>query len=608
MKESKKQLRKFEIVTILLFSIFGCFAIRSLKASAACGITTELGRSTSSITITQAGIYKLWFRIKPADKTNNAAYVQIDNGTCFKVGDSSSMTPGSWTWVNYGQTGSTQSQISNNFTTGSHTLAVIGNEPNVQIDRSIILTKSDNCIPSNQHIGNNEPGDNCLSATNSTSIPNSANSSSSSPEAEATEKAKINSSKRVNKTNKSLHLTLSAAGLIIILSSIFIITNPTLKAKLLSKINSIKNHKRAQFSNFGAAEPPIKQTFIQKHRITDFMHRFWLKGDLLHQLIFVVIFAGVAISALILIHAAPLSYSIEPESGNISGRATIVSDSTASGNKSVQFNATPVSLPTSASTPPVSTKPATQGNPKPTGFGQANGPSGTWNIIFNDNFDGATLNTANWSKGFLGTTAPVQSQMTSCHEPDQVVVENGMLKLKTILKETTCNKGTNPHPYASGAVDSHGKKEYSYGYFEARIWLDASLKSDGTSDKIYNWPAWWLDGTGKWPMTGELDIMEGMIGNAKGTWHGPQDGGANHPLGNIGPVYGWHVFAAEWAPGIVTTFYDGTKIGSYSSSNNITSSPQFMILGLQMSPVDEFGGPIKAPSEMDIDYVRVWQR
>ena len=313
--------------------------------------------------------------------------------------------------------------------------------------------------------------------------------------------------------------------------------------------------------------------------------------------IFTVLFALLGATLLIISKAATPVFSVEPENGTIQSPATSINDATASGAKVVKFAST-----------------TSSGDPKPVGYGQTNGPSGTWNLKLNDNFDGTTLNTSNWSTGWLGSgiTPPVQNQETACYDPKQVVVGGGFLKLKAERRDINCSKGTNPHPYASGAIDSHGKREYSYGYFEANMKLDAN------GSTIYNWPAWWLDGTGDWPSTGELDIMEGLGGTAKANWHGPQDGGGGKGFGTYTPgawngnqPIDWsqyHTIAAEWAPGIVTSYFDGKKVGSYSSSSNITSAVQFLILGMQMSPQGEYGGPVKAPTEMSIDWVRVWQK
>lgn len=318
---------------------------------------------------------------------------------------------------------------------------------------------------------------------------------------------------------------------------------------------------------------------------------------------FVVAAVMVGTIVLVVTRAAMNAISVEAETGTLTGVASRVSDASASGGSAIAFGlsatptftATPTTAPTTTPTPTPSPT-----NPMPFGYGAANGPSGTWNLKLNDNFDGSTLDTSVWSTGWHGSgiTPPNQSQETACYDPNQVVFDNGILRLKVDVKATNCN-GT--RPYVSGAINTENKREYTYGFFEARIWLDAS------NNAVYNWPAWWLNGH-SWPTTGEVDVMEGLSGTARATWHGPVNGGEGFELGNGGVMGGWHVFAAEWQPGYMKAFYDGKLLGTYNSSSNITSAPQYLILMAQMSPPDRYGGPVKAPSEMDIDYVRVWQR
>ena len=89
-------------------------------------------------------------------------------------------------------------------------------------------------------------------------------------------------------------------------------------------------------------------------------------------------------------------------------------------------------------------------------------------------------------------------------------------------------------------VTTIGKFSFTYGAVEARIYLT------GTSGKINNWPAFWADGTGAWPATGELDVMEGLGGSAAYHFHSPSGG----PGSNVsGDFTGWHTYAADWQPG-----------------------------------------------------------
>jgi len=231
-----------------------------------------------------------------------------------------------------------------------------------------------------------------------------------------------------------------------------------------------------------------------------------------------------------------------------------------------------------------------------TGTGGSGGPAGvpgSWHSIFDDEFNGTTLDTGKWSTGWLspGITAPVNGSELECYDPNQVSVANGELDLNLISKTESCDGGS--HPYASGMVNTNGKFNYTYGYLEARVWLSGS-------GAISNWPAVWTDGQ-SWPADGELDVMEGLSGQACWHFHDPQ--GAPGSCSSATFTGGWHTFGADWEPGSVTYYYDGAAVATITSG--ITSSPMYVILNLGADHGNS--GPLQAPATMRVDYVRVWQ-
>jgi beta-glucanase (GH16 family) len=231
-----------------------------------------------------------------------------------------------------------------------------------------------------------------------------------------------------------------------------------------------------------------------------------------------------------------------------------------------------------------------------TGSGGSGGPvgvAGSWHSIFDDEFAATTLDTTKWSTGWLspGITAPVNSSELECYDPNQVTVANGELDLNLIRKTESC--GGQSHPYASGMVNTNGKFSYTYGYLEARVWLSGAYA-------ISNWPAVWTDGQ-SWPTDGELDVMEGLSGQACWHFHDPQGGPGNCSKATY--TGGWHTFGADWEPGSVTYYYDGAAVATINSG--ITSSPMYVILNLAADNGNS--GPLQAPAAMRVDYVRVWQ-
>jgi len=238
-----------------------------------------------------------------------------------------------------------------------------------------------------------------------------------------------------------------------------------------------------------------------------------------------------------------------------------------------------------STTTTVANNAATAGTPLPVGA-----PSGTWNLAFDSEFNGTSLDTTQWSTGWFGSgiTKGVNSAETECMDPSQVAVSGGALNITAIAKPETCGGVT--QPYASGIVTTNGLFNFTYGFMEARIWLP------GTTS-VSDWPAFWADGQ-NWPTTGEIDVMEGLGGQAQAHFH--YAAGALGPLSATGTVTGgWHTFAADWESGSITYYYDGINIGTFTSG--VTSAPMYLILNLATST------NVVTPATMKVDYVRVWQ-
>ena len=216
---------------------------------------------------------------------------------------------------------------------------------------------------------------------------------------------------------------------------------------------------------------------------------------------------------------------------------------------------------------------------------------GPWNLVFDSEFNGSSLDTSQWSTGWFGSgiTQPVNSSEPQCYDPAQVSVANGELDLTAIAKAESC--GGVARSDASGIVTTNGTFSFTYGYMEARIWLPGS-------GSIADWPAFWADGQ-NWPTDGEIDILEGLSGQACAHFHNPAGGPGACASGSF--AGGWHTFAADWEPGSIAYYYDGTMI--WQTTSGITSAPMYLILNLALN--DSASNTV--PATMRVDYVRVWQ-
>ncbi len=285
------------------------------------------------------------------------------------------------------------------------------------------------------------------------------------------------------------------------------------------------------------------------------------------------------------------SIDFEAEDGQLQMAASRVSDALASSGQAVHFGATSV-------------------NPQP------NGPTGAWSLKFSDEFDGSSLDLSKWRPNWLaGTdtalTPPINALESGCYDPAQVSVAAGVLKLEAVAitpgSRSGCitRSGANA-AYASGIVTSRHDYTFTYGYMESRIWLPPG------SGLGQNWAAFWADGTGTWPTTGEIDVME-VLSNHIPCWHFHyQDSSGNHQgpggcptLSQLNGNYsGWHIFGAAWEPGSITYYYDGQQVGQITAG--VTSASMFLILNYAVSATGT--PPIVVPQHMQVDYVRHWQR
>lgn len=223
-------------------------------------------------------------------------------------------------------------------------------------------------------------------------------------------------------------------------------------------------------------------------------------------------------------------------------------------------------------------------SPEPVGI------PGNWSLIFDDEFNGTEVNTALWNENWFSTPGepgkPDNSEKDSCTSPAEVSEGGGDLDLGAVAE--SCDG----YPYAAGLVDSDGKFQFTYGAFEARIYLPG----DGTT--VYNWPAFWTDGQ-QWPEDGEIDVMEALQGFTTCHFH-YIGGGPSGGCPNVGS--GWHTFAADWEPGEITYYYDGEEVGQITSG--VTSDPMYLVLE---NSVAAASADTSVPATLKVDYVRVWQ-
>jgi beta-glucanase (GH16 family) len=242
--------------------------------------------------------------------------------------------------------------------------------------------------------------------------------------------------------------------------------------------------------------------------------------------------------------------------------------------------------------------------------------SGSWHLVFSDGFGAGSLRTSAWTPNWVGTsgevTKPPNSYELAAMDPAQVTFDAyGHLQLTPKSDPWTASDGWS-FPDRSGAITGYLKQGYTPD-IEAVARLRMPCTSTG---QIKNWPSFWLVGDPfHWPQSGEIDIVEGIAGEA--AWHAhyvAPDGSRQGPGGAVpGNWCGWHTFAVVWWGQAVKWYYDWNKVAEIDSYN--ATAPEFPVIMYSMAPrgyslsdcPSGCSGPQALGVHMKADYVHIYQ-
>jgi hypothetical protein len=164
-------------------------------------------------------------------------------------------------------------------------------------------------------------------------------------------------------------------------------------------------------------------------------------------------------------------------------------------------------------------------------------------VVFVDDFRGADLDRSHWNVIVTGQTVN-DEQQAYVDSPEVLSVTNGTLVIRPRFRQGFKTPEGRGFDFISGRIDTRSKVTFTYGTAAARMKLAAGAGL---------WPAFWALGDGRWPDTGEIDIMEN-VGDPAWTsvaLHGPGYFG-DTPLVRRVPAAGrrdasaWHVYAVDW--------------------------------------------------------------
>ena len=274
---------------------------------------------------------------------------------------------------------------------------------------------------------------------------------------------------------------------------------------------------------------------------------------------------------------------------------------------------------------------------------------GEWQLVWSDEFDGSTIDSAKWNVLTDCWGGGNDEQQCYTARPRNVVVADGALQL--IARHESFTGSAEPEewsapqgspaaertlPFTSGKVTTRGKAAWRYGRIEMRARLP---QGQGT------WPAFWMmpadSAYGGWPLSGEIDIFEavnlgvvcedceeGGENSVLGTLHygapPPDNAHSNREIAFPGVLDGeFHTYGVIWEEGRFTWTIDGEAFGTQVASDWWTAASEtgtapfdrefYLILNLAIGgnwPESTALGGVSSenfPKRMEIDWVRVWQ-
>jgi beta-glucanase (GH16 family) len=229
-----------------------------------------------------------------------------------------------------------------------------------------------------------------------------------------------------------------------------------------------------------------------------------------------------------------------------------------------------------------------------------------WTLTWHDEFDGPGIDLTKWE---VLTRRDSYNQEKQYYLPAQAAVAEGLLRITSVLEPYEGK------PYRSARLE--GRFEQAHGRFEIRAKIPTTQGM---------WPALWLlPRTKRWPLGGEIDIMEHKGSEphtVSSAYHFADKTGKHRyvtaryqAIDESGWAVRWpdgfHVYAAEWDPKEIRFYVDGVEhFRTTSAEVSISSTPMHVILNSAVG--GNFDGDPDAstifPQLHLIDYVRVYKR
>ncbi len=250
------------------------------------------------------------------------------------------------------------------------------------------------------------------------------------------------------------------------------------------------------------------------------------------------------------------------------------------------------------------------------GKAQPAAPAG-WTLVWSDEFDYEGLpDPARWNfdtRGNASGWGNREAQYYTESDTRNALVRDGKLHITARLDSMGGKR------YTSARLTTRGKGDWLYG----RVEVSAKLPGGRGA-----WPAIWMMPTGsaygRWPASGEIDIMENVGFDPDTVLATAHTARYNHVArtSSSSRYYlptarsEFHVYSVEWEPGEWRAYVDGNHYYTFKDDGGGFESwpfdhPFHLILNVAVG--GNWGGRKGIddelfPKTMEVDYVRVYQR
>lgn len=210
-----------------------------------------------------------------------------------------------------------------------------------------------------------------------------------------------------------------------------------------------------------------------------------------------------------------------------------------------------------------------------------------WDLVFEENFDGTSVNQSNWYIYDFGGHAG-----NGLRSPRAFTVEDGLLVVTAQMIDGSLVSGGMAH-----------RKNYTYGKFEFRVKATAD-PSGATSAVVLTWPQ-----SEKWPDDGENDIYETHSSSNPNRTFFESNILSGAPLNKWSKgrydidAKEWNIVAMEWEADAIRIFVNGVKTWELTDPDAIVDKPHHLCIQL-----DAFKTTMTGVSRMYVDWVKIYQK